>query len=208
MNSIRQLADILVNLKYIDKAIELYEGAMDADKNSPLIDLPEICGENTKEFEETSGIKLRITYTELVSMSRLYFELGEYERCNVVLQIGILRVQGLNDEINVSLDNRNDIFNYLLVPIPLLTYLAVSYIYINIFEKCEVGIYLNFLLIIINFLFSKKLVNFILSNPADHYPKEYLLIADAYISKQMFNLAISVLDNLRMNENVNIEVFS
>ncbi|KAI8848650.1 hypothetical protein BC829DRAFT_417432 [Chytridium lagenaria] len=175
MEVISELSRIYLTLKDVPRAISLFESALEADANSPLMVLP--TREGTPD-EEVVGLigglsmadiapkkHLRIGYDELHMLVELYFEVREFEKAYNAIRVVLVRIQGL-EKMRVDAQNFDEFLGiYDDMPVEIRVKLGICRLWLDDVEK------------------AKKNFKYLFREAVNEYTSQYYEVADAFSEK-------------------------
>ncbi|KAJ3022930.1 transcription factor TFIIIC subunit tfc4 [Thoreauomyces humboldtii] len=199
MQTVRELAKIYSELKDVDKATALFEGALRADAMDPISQARYDDEYPSDEDEEivtdlalgvASIAKTRVNFEDLNMLAELYLDDHRYEQALRSIKEGALRILGRTDTGDYEDDREfiGDMAEGSELPIELQVKLGISRLMLEQHDTA---------LAHFRILYEK---------PIQHYADLYFEVAEAYMAKRMIPRAIAILERLRENEETETEV--
>ncbi|TPX61103.1 hypothetical protein PhCBS80983_g01388 [Powellomyces hirtus] len=200
MPAVKELCKIYLGLNDPEKAITLFEGALNADVTNPLPSSSERDSEDEEHGEQDDeqqhdeevtnlslGVRVagntRIGYEELNMLAELYMDVGDYEKALVTIKQGTRRVRGETDkmDINEVQDDDSDFTDGALhygmeLPLELQVKLGICRLFLN------------------NPDLAKLHFRPLYSSPVSEYSDLYHDVGEAYMQKKMFLSALHVFE--------------
>ncbi|KAI8824526.1 uncharacterized protein EV422DRAFT_520401 [Fimicolochytrium jonesii] len=199
MPAVKELCKIYVELNDAGRAIPLFEAAFKADETHPIqVSSPDAGDDEEADDDDeqvladvSMGVKVttktRIGYEELNMLAELYMEIGDYEKTLVTIKQGLRRIQGRTEERHW--DEHDDDREYTEdevpesreLPIQLQVKLGICRIWLDQPEIAKMH-------------FAK-----LYARPVNDFAELYFEVAEAYMGKRMFSVALTVFEVLRDN---------